>query len=209
MALALHQSGILCLHGSAVTIGGRAVAFLGPKNYGKSTLASVLTATGARLLTDDLVAIDPSSSPVALPGVHSIRLLADVAEQVREKLQATARTGYKQTLTNLREESLVWTPAPLDAVYLVRPVKGIDGSRAVSRELVPPLYAAASLAQNKKLTDDLVGLEVAGIMMRSIARVIASVPVYELRVIRDLERLAEAAATMMEWHRTAAGASAP
>ena len=46
MALALHESGTLCLHGSAVTIGERGIGFLAPKGYGKSTLAVALTAAG-------------------------------------------------------------------------------------------------------------------------------------------------------------------
>ena len=209
MALALHQSGILCLHGSAVTIGGRAVAFLAPKHYGKSTLALALTAEGARLLTDDLVAIDTASPPEALPGVHSVRLLADVAEHVREAFGGTVREGFKKTLTNFPINSLAWTPAPLDAIYLIRPARSTQVDGAVSRQVVSRIPAASSLAQEKKLTDGLMGLQEAGVQLGRIASVVRSVPVYELRIVRDLARLREAVAVLMAWHGATSDQSTP
>lgn len=46
------------LHASAVAVRGRALAFLGASGAGKTTLASRLTAAGARLVTDDVLAVD-------------------------------------------------------------------------------------------------------------------------------------------------------
>src|ERR1051326_5498055 len=59
IALALELGGFLCLHGSAVTIESRAIAFLGPKHFGKSTLATALTTAGAKLIGDDLLVVNP------------------------------------------------------------------------------------------------------------------------------------------------------
>ncbi|MDQ2929443.1 MAG: hypothetical protein M3Y05_01295, partial [Gemmatimonadota bacterium] len=67
-AVAMHASGHLCLHGSAVATGGGAIAFLAPKFHGKSTLALALTRAGARLLTDDIVPVDPRTPIQAVPG---------------------------------------------------------------------------------------------------------------------------------------------
>jgi hypothetical protein len=53
VAFAAHADGHMTLHASAVSINGRAIAFLGPKHAGKSTLALALVREGARLLTDD------------------------------------------------------------------------------------------------------------------------------------------------------------
>jgi hypothetical protein len=201
MALALHQAGILCLHGSAVTIGGEAVAFLAPKFHGKSTLALALTAAGGRLLTDDLVAIEPSASPVVLPGVHSVRVMRDVAEQLGEQFsEATIAPGFKTTFTDLPAARLAWEPAPLAAIYLLEPRAGLEGDLCARREAVSSLRAAAELAHGKKLTDGLIGSAEAGSMLGWIAKVTANVPVYRMAILRDLERLPEVVAEVMAWH---------
>jgi hypothetical protein len=201
MALALQQSGVLCLHGSAVTIGGRAAAFLGPKFHGKSTLALALTAEGAKLLTDDLLAVDPAPPPMARPGVHSVRVLADVARHMGSQLaSATLNPGFKTTVTDLPREDLAWEPAPLAAIYLLDPALELEAGQAVARQLLPPVKAAASLAHGKKLTDGLIGFAEAGSMLEWIVAVTAHVPVYRLGVLRDLSRISEVVGQLMAWH---------
>src|SRR5207248_11124797 len=49
IALALELAGLLCLHASAVALDGAAVAFIGPKHFGKSTIATALTTKGGQL----------------------------------------------------------------------------------------------------------------------------------------------------------------
>lgn len=49
----LNLRGEPVLHASAVAMGDRAVAFMGASGMGKSTLATLLCAHGARLITDD------------------------------------------------------------------------------------------------------------------------------------------------------------
>lgn len=201
MALALNERGIVCLHGSAVTVGENGVAFLAPKFHGKSTLALALTAAGARLLTDDLVAIDPTSSPVVLPGIHSVRVMKDIADRLGPRFpQATLNLGFKTTVSNLSRHDLAWEPAILAAIYLVEPRKELDHGRAVSREALPPLRSAVALANGKKLTDELIGFSDAGSMLRGIADVVSRVPVYRLSLLRDLNRLSEVVLRIMAWH---------
>ena len=200
MALALHEAGLLCLHGSAVAIGDRAVAFLGPKFHGKSTLALALTAEGARLLSDDLVAVRPDDPPTVVPGVHSVRLLQDVADRVGSRFpDATMTPGIKTTLSNLAPEALAWSPVRLSAIYLLRPSVELAEGRSVTRRAVAPTRAAAALAHGKKVTDELVGLAEAGSMLQSIATVVARVPVYELSLLRDLDRLPEVVREILAW----------
>ncbi len=79
LALALHAEGRLCLHGSGVCTDGAALGFLAPKFHGKSTLALALVSAGARLITDDTLVVEPSATPLALPGVHAMRLWDDSA----------------------------------------------------------------------------------------------------------------------------------
>ena len=78
LALWLERRGIPVLHGSCGVIDGRAVAFLGRKGSGKTTLAAGLLATGHALLTDDLLALDATGSEVrAQPGYPMLRLEPD------------------------------------------------------------------------------------------------------------------------------------
>jgi hypothetical protein len=58
LPLAAVLRGLDVLHASAVAIEGRAVAFLGASGAGKTTLAAHLAARGARLVTDDVLAVD-------------------------------------------------------------------------------------------------------------------------------------------------------
>jgi hypothetical protein len=201
MALALHEAGVLCLHGSAVAIGDRAVAFLAPKFHGKSTLALALTDAGARLLSDDLVAVRPGEPPTVLPGVHSVRVMRDVADRVGARFpEATSTPGFKTTLTNLSPEDLAWSPVGLAAIYLLAPKRELADGKSANRRALSPARAAAALAYGKKVTDELVGLVEAGSMLQSIADVVARVPVYELFLVRDLDRLPGVVREILAWH---------
>lgn len=84
MAMLLHLRGKLVLHASAVVAGNGGAIFLGDKRAGKSTTAAALVRAGHRLLTDDVVAIDPrkTGDQTILPGYPQIKLARDSADAV-------------------------------------------------------------------------------------------------------------------------------
>lgn len=92
IATVLMLSGECVLHASAVEIGGRAVAFVGHSGMGKSTLAALCCAAGARLVTDDLLRVSPEE-PGAFchRGTAAIRLrpsaVANLADLPEANLQ--------------------------------------------------------------------------------------------------------------------------
>jgi hypothetical protein len=97
LAMLLHQRGdLVVLHASAVGISDQAVAFVGVKYAGKSTIAAILHKQGHNLVADDILAIDPSRScPIALPGFPQFKLWPD----------SVASLGYiLETLPQLRPE---------------------------------------------------------------------------------------------------------
>lgn len=63
LAFVLTMLGTTVLHGSAVQIGGCALAFVGASGMGKSTMATLQAADGARLITDDLLRVDLTNNP--------------------------------------------------------------------------------------------------------------------------------------------------
>jgi hypothetical protein len=82
LPVALHASGALCLHGSAVAVEGNGIAFLAPKLHGKSTLAQAMVAAGARMASDDVVPVYGGAPARMAPGVPSARLWSDSLGQL-------------------------------------------------------------------------------------------------------------------------------
>jgi hypothetical protein len=79
LGLVLRLRGITCLHASAVTVGDRAIAFVGPPNAGKSTTAAAFGRMNHPVLTDDIVALtpNPDESARVLPAYPQLRLWPD------------------------------------------------------------------------------------------------------------------------------------
>jgi len=57
LGLLLRLKGIVCLHGSAVSINDRGVVFVGPEGAGKSTTAAAFATQGHAVLSDDIVGL--------------------------------------------------------------------------------------------------------------------------------------------------------
>jgi hypothetical protein len=75
LAFVLSLRGITCLHASALSVDGRAVALAGPSGAGKSTTAAAFAGRGFRVLTDDLLALGEAHGKViAHPGYPRLRL---------------------------------------------------------------------------------------------------------------------------------------
>lgn len=200
MALALEVAGFLCLHGSAVSLGGRASAFLAPKYFGKSTIATALTAAGAGLLGDDLLVVSAGPPATVQPGVASVRLWADAAAALPlGDISQTLIRGVKTTVTGFRDSALARTPTAFGDIYLLSPVKTDAVSSAVSRTRISPVEGAIALARHTKLPDSLVGLRAAGSQLATAAKIAASVPVWRLQIVRDMTRLEEIVRQLIEW----------
>lgn len=69
VALLLTLRGRCVLHASAVEVGGRAIAFIGSSGQGKTTVAALLCAAGAPLVTDDVLPVDFGEGELQSVGV--------------------------------------------------------------------------------------------------------------------------------------------
>ena len=203
MALALERSGLLCLHGSCVVMGGQAIAFLGGKHYGKSTLALALVRAGARWVSDDLIAIAPGThgKPARVrPGIASARLWNDAAVELRIwGMGVHVKPGIKATVTDFAPKTLWAGQAPLGAIYLLDPTPA-GSEQACSREQLRGANALIALAHQTKLADSLIGLRAAGGQLRLAADVAATTTVWTLHVERDFARLPAVLEQLSQWH---------
>lgn len=75
MGFVMLLRGVVCLHASAVAIGGQAIALLGPAGSGKSTTAAAFAERGYSVLAEDVVTLDDRGDQFMVrPGYPCIRL---------------------------------------------------------------------------------------------------------------------------------------
>jgi hypothetical protein len=200
IALALELAGLLCLHGSAVALHGGAVGFVGPKHYGKSTIATALTTAGGQLIGDDLLVVRPGPPTTVRPGVASVRLWPDIAAALPlDTVCDTLITGVKTTATGFVEQAVISDQCLLKAVYVLWPVARDAEARAAWRSRLAPTEATISLAHQTKLPDTLVGLRGAGAQLALAAAVAANVPVWRLHILRDVAKLDAVVQQITDW----------
>lgn len=203
LPLALHLAGGLCLHASAVAFGDNAISYMAPKFHGKSTLAMATVRAGAKLLTDDTLAVTLTTPPRLLPGVHAVRLYSDSASHL-EAGEESVDAGFaaKQIITPVGH--LAHESARFDAAYLLAPMAPNAGRPAVRRVAMSKFEAVALLMGQSKIQLLFDKIEQMKVMER-VTIVAEQVPVYRLEVVRDFARIGEVTATLREWHAVSRG----
>ncbi|MBI1402420.1 MAG: hypothetical protein GC147_04325 [Porphyrobacter sp.] len=135
-----HRGGLF-LHGSAVAINGRAVAFLGLSRSGKTTLAAALAQQGHALLTEDVIELVRSGAAYELqPKSAALRLFPDSAAYLTGRAPPPDHDGLKQSIPAEAGLAYCAEPAPLSHLYLL-------GRDREAEFAIRPLGAAAALAE--------------------------------------------------------------
>jgi len=203
MALAAHADGHLTLHAGAVSVGGRAIALVGPKHAGKSTLALALVRKGARLLTDDTLVVRLQGGTAwAAPGVQRMRLWEDTARALGTLVSGS---GDAKSMASLAPNELETAPMSLAACYVLASVdpNGGDGNGApIQRERMSSVHAALACVRFSKL-GRLGGGAVGMAVLDRAGSLTKAVPVFVAAVRPDLARLDEVAERVMAWHAPA------
>ena len=152
LAATLRQRGLLVLHGSAVSDGERAVAFLGNSGWGKSTLATYFCERGYQLVTDDVMVVYPGSGtePARVPpGVKQVRLRPAAAERLikdHESLPLVTPVSPKRLhlIEGETERAL-----PLTKVYVLQRVTAdTNRIRPIEKQQIPLHLIAHTHATN-------------------------------------------------------------
>ncbi len=140
LSFALINLGIEPLHSTTLVIDGQAVALMGNCGYGKSSLGASFVHAGHALLTDDLLVLSHEGGAfMAYPGTPRVKLYP-----------AIARAIFGPRVRGLRLEPLTpkliipldaaqsrRTPAPLKAIYMLRPATARTAPGVVIRTLSP------------------------------------------------------------------------
>lgn len=190
LGLLLHRRGVLCIHGSALSINGRTITLVGDSGAGKSTAAAALIVRGATLISDDVVALRSLGDDfVVEPGSTNLRL--DNAAKTRilgADLQLSTAPWVDKLLWDASTEDGNEPQARrLDAIYLLGSAEGLEGVRSdpplaplqALRELIEALYPQGFSAL---LTQERLAL------LRAVAE---RVPIIVLRYPRRWEILPE------------------
>jgi hypothetical protein len=150
LSFALIERGFEPLHGTAVVVDGRAVAFLGRSGFGKSSLAASFLEAGHRVLTDDLLIVQRSDKRVlAYPGPPRIKLLPDMAQAFLRNVDCAPPMNSLTTklIVPLSADQYCATPVPLVALYSLAAPSG-NVADDVSIELTSPREAFLELVRN-------------------------------------------------------------
>jgi hypothetical protein len=182
-AFLLSMSGQCVLHGSAVEMNGRSIAFVGVSGQGKSTMAAVFCAAGAKLVADDVLPLrfeggDGNAADIfCLRSAHEIRLrekaavLADNFGHSEVRLTEDERHAVSPKLS---ENMLL----PLEGIILPRPNR--ENSRTSVRQLGEG-EASLALARCERIEGwrDSSHLRQ---QFEDLGRVVSSVPVFEVSI---------------------------
>ena len=145
-SVVLAARGFEALHGCAVERDGRAVAVLGASGTGKSTAALALLDRGWRVVTDDLLALDPAGR--AIPGPAFVRLCPD---------RAAGRVGQHDAGGKLRMAATACpAPVPLAAVVVLAdehpgcaPLRGAAAVAALLDQAYSPMLTHPDQARRR------------------------------------------------------------
>ncbi len=146
----LASQGSLIIHAGAASLeNGSSVAFMGRSGSGKSTLASGFHQSGAELISDDCILLQPLEHEVkVIGGLSGIRLLPDSKNALFSESSGFTRYSpfsEKQQLL-LSSNAALDKPQPysLDALYI------LDHSRdfeTINIQQLPPSIAIMALIQ--------------------------------------------------------------
>lgn len=189
LAVLLHQRGHFVLHSSAVEIDGAAVAFLGAKGFGKSTLAGFLAKKGCRFISDDILPITyKSGKAMTMPGFPRIKLYDNAIKAIGENPSDYPKIHrFVEKRSFYPDEPFQTESVQLNAAYILG-----DGEKAEIKE-INPVDAFIEISKNTHLNRYMEALQCRREYFEHCRKFIKAVPVFHLRRHSDLGAMDEIA----------------
>jgi hypothetical protein len=195
MSIVLERRNLLCLHASAVNVNGRAALFMGDKGAGKSTTSGSMLARGHLPITDDLVAVEntttPDLIPAIRPGFSCMKLWPDSIEALALEARDSDRLIHPK-ITKVQKQMPVAIPdenVPIGAAFVLRRDPEVTQTHAVrlpaheALQMVLRYTFMARYGESKLGRDHLIA------HMKRCAGVVAKTPVFDLHIRADLTDL--------------------
>ena len=192
LGLVLRLRGVVCLHASAVAVGGRALALFGRAGAGKSTLAAAFARRGDVVLTDDVAPLEPDGDRFRVrPGYPQLRLWPDSVRLLygdADALPPLTPTWEKRGLDLTRPGyRFAARPLPLAAVYVLGERREADAPRV---EELPAAGRLVTLAQNTYV-NYLLDREMRAAEFEALGRLVATTPMRRAVAHADPARVGE------------------
>lgn len=190
MGFVMLLRGIVCLHASAIAIGNKAIALVGPAGSGKSTTAAAFSQRGYRVLAEDVVTLDDRGDNFLVrPGYPCIRLWPASVKALwgSQTFLPPLTPNWDKCYLDLMERFQP-EPLPLAAIYQL-------GERRHDRiaAYIEPLdraYALMSLVANTYATK-LMNKQMRAREFELLTRVLNKVPVRRVTPHADIDRIPE------------------
>lgn len=186
------------VHAGAVALGGRGVLLVGIGGRGKSTTALACAQAGFSFLGDDLCVVESGAKDQGIPArVHGIYATAKLNRDSRDRLGARDWPVLGITLQGKDAVSLppairFDTEVPLVAIVAVR----ADGTPAGTGRRVSPGAAIRLLAATGG--PSVISSATPGLWLGVAAALAREVPVYELGLTWDLDRVVAGVRSIVE-----------
>ena len=185
--------GMVCLHASAVVVGGQAIALIGPAGAGKSTTAAAFAARGFSVLAEDVVTLDDRGESFWVrPAYPCIRLWPTSAAALfgsRAALPPMTPNWDKCYLDLTQHSGRFETePRPLAAVFLLSERR--DDPRAPLVETIDRAAGLMSLIANTYATK-LMDKQMRAREFEILSRLSAKVPLRRVTPHADPNRIPE------------------
>lgn len=149
-AFLLSLRGYAVLHGSAVSWAGKTVLFAGYSGMGKTTLAALCCAAGARLVTDDVVPLTRTDAGFMCVGLSRELRLRDAAREIADlfPLPGPPRRVTADGRLAIRPQAAESESNLVSGVVVPRPSRE---AQDVSVDAVAPPMAVLHLLANSRI----------------------------------------------------------
>ena len=196
LSLWLELQGVPCIHANALAVGDSAIGMIAPSRAGKTTLTAALLQQGMQLMTDDMLALHPSSGGWKVyPGWPQLRMWPDSVEEFSArgfKVQERVHGRFEKRVMDVAiESSFCKQSRPLEHLFLLE-MRGVEKGMApgeVEFTDVLPAEAMIHLLQNSILGDVYQPLGIETDRLQVLAELLNQVPLKKLSYPRGMENL--------------------